>query len=70
MHHGSVSGREDDMIQQLQTVRQELQDEEIDAVLERCEQLSLKLREALQLHGTDRSELYRPGHMLVQWCAF
>jgi len=70
VHHGSVSGREDDMIQQLQKVGQELQDDEIDAVLERCEQLSLKLREALQTHGTDRSELYRPGHMLIQWCAF
>ncbi len=70
MHHGSVSGREDDMIQQLQKVGQELQDDEIDAVLERCEQLSLKLREALQTHGTDRSELYRPGHILIRWCAF
>ncbi len=65
MHHGSVSGSEDDMIQQLQKGGQELQGDEIDAVLERCEHLSLKLREALQTHGTDRSEVYRPGYMLI-----
>ena len=70
MHHGSVSGREDDMIHQLQKAGEELQDDKIDAVLERCEQLSLKLREALQTHGTDRSELYGPGHIFIQWCAF
>ena len=69
MHHGSVSGREGDMMQQLQKAGEELQDDEIDAVLERCEQLSLKLREALQTHGTDRSDLCGPGHMLIQWCA-
>jgi len=56
MHHGSVPGREDDMIQQLQEAGEELQEDEIDAVLERCEHLSSKLREALQTYGTDLHE--------------
>ncbi|KAL0034958.1 hypothetical protein WJX79_002584 [Trebouxia sp. C0005] len=50
----TTTGREDDMIQQLREAGEELQDNEIDAVLERCEQLSLKLRQALQTYGTDR----------------
>jgi Ca2+-binding EF-hand superfamily protein len=66
MHHGSVPGREDDMIQQLQEAGEELQEDEIDAVLERCEQLSLKLREALQTYDTDRSALCGPGPMFIQ----
>ncbi len=53
------------MMQQLQKAGEELQDDEIDAVLERCEQLSLKLREALQTYGTDRSELCGAGHMFI-----
>lgn len=54
------------MIQQLREAGEELQDNEIDAVLERCEQLSLKLRQALQTYGTDRSELCGPAHMFIQ----
>ena len=50
-----VLGQESDMMLQLQDAGRKLQDTEIDAVLERCEQLSLKLREALQTQGTDRS---------------
>ena len=42
------------MMQQLEEAGQETQENEMDAVLQRCEQLSLKLREALQTQGTDR----------------
>ncbi len=54
-HHVVMPDKEDDMMQQLHEAGEELQDNEIDSVLERCEQLSHKLREALQTHGTDRS---------------
>ncbi|KAL0021676.1 hypothetical protein WJX77_010462 [Trebouxia sp. C0004] len=37
----TTAGREDDMIQQLQEAGEEMQEDDSDAVLERCEQLSL-----------------------------
>ena len=42
------------MMQQLEEAGKGVQENEMDAVLQRCEQLSLKLREALQTQATDR----------------
>lgn len=47
------------MLQQLQDDGEELQQDQGDAVLERCEQLSLQLREALKSQGLQRSVLFR-----------
>ena len=41
---------------------EELQEDESDAVLKHCEQLSLKLREALQIQDTDRLCTGPTGH--------
>lgn len=49
-----MADKEVNMMQQLEEAGQEMQESEIDAVLQRCEHLSLKLREALQTQGTDR----------------
>ena len=43
-----------DMLQQLEYAGAELQEDETDAVLERCEQLSMQLREALTSQGIQR----------------
>lgn len=50
----TTTDKEVNMMQQLEEAGQEMQEIEMDAVLQRCEQLSLKLREALQTQGTDR----------------
>lgn len=42
------------MLQQLQDGGEELQEDEGDAVLKRCELLSLQLREALKAQGIQR----------------
>ena len=52
---GLFAEKEEDIMLQLEEGGEELQEDQIDAVLERCEQLSLKLRQALQSQGTDRS---------------
>ena len=52
-----MTGDEQDVMQQFEEAGEELQEDQIDAVLERCEQLSLKLRQALQSQGTDRCYL-------------
>lgn len=43
-----------DMLQQLEGGGEELQDDDRDAVLEHCEQLSMQLREALKSQGIQR----------------
>ena len=45
---------------------EELQEDQIDAVLDRCEQLSLKLRQALQSQGADRCRTAMLGCMVVK----
>ena len=49
-----MADKEANMMQQLEEAGEEMQENDVDAVLQRCEQLSLKLREALQTQGTDR----------------
>ena len=46
------------MLQQLEDGGEELQEEESDAVLQRCEQLSAQLRQALQTQGIERLGLW------------
>lgn len=50
----TTTDKEANMIQQLEEAGEEVQENDMDAVLQRCEQLSLKLRDALQTQGTDR----------------
>ena len=46
--------QDSNVVQQLQEAGQELQEDEIDNVLKRCEQLSSRLREALKTQEKDR----------------
>ena len=45
---------EEEVLQQLEEVGEELQEDESDAVLLRCEQLSAQLRQALHTQGVAR----------------
>lgn len=57
------------MLQQLQEAGEELQEGEIDSVLQRCEQLSTQLREALRLGEHDRYCFVEQSHKLENTAA-